>query len=232
MYICLITQSTMKQIEEIIRNTTEEEQEKIRAKKDAIKNKEKDDANKLIAECKLRPLFFHPVVEKEEEDNNKKSKNRGKYMITGYTLSGMKFANTNNIDISCFHITKEGNLMISFYQKKTFEIYLAHSLTVSKLGKLRLSHSNNDSFITWFDFPQKFHDNRCLYSTFNGFLLGMSFDDDYVHNMICPIKQKKKKEKVVMNNHNKANNNNEGGEDRNSQRTNSSTASRDNKSNI
>ena len=211
---------------------SKEEQEKIRAKKDAIKNKEKDDANKLIAECKLRPLFFHPVVEKEEEDNNKKSKNRGKYMITGYTLSGMKFANTNNIDISCFHITKEGNLMISFYQKKTFEIYLAHSLTVSKLGKLRLSHSNNDSFITWFDFPQKFHDNRCLYSTFNGFLLGMSFDDDYVHNMICPIKQKKKKEKVVMNNHNKANNNNEGGEDRNSQRTNSSTASRDNKSNI
>ena len=64
---------------------SKEEQEKIRAKKDAIKNKEKDDANKLIAECKLRPLFFHPVVEKEEEDNNKKSKNcRGRLRASAY----------------------------------------------------------------------------------------------------------------------------------------------------
>ena len=107
-------------------------------------------------------------------------------MITGFTLTGMKFANTNNMDISSFDILKSGDLLIGFYSKATIEVYIGHTLTVSKKDKIKIYSENNAVNITWLEHPVKYEDYSCLYSTNNGMFFGITINRSPQYKLFFP----------------------------------------------
>ena len=136
--------------------------------------------------CKPKPFLFHEDIEKEYEKKCEANPNRGKYMITGFTLTGMKFANTNNMDISSFDILKSGDLLIGFYSKATIEVYIGHTLTVSKKDKIKIYSENNAVNITWLEHPVKYEDYSCLYSTNNGMFFGITINRSPQYKLFFP----------------------------------------------
>ena len=195
-------------------NAKKQRQEDIESKIE--ENKEKG-IGKKISDLKPKAEGFHEFYEEQYENECKE--NPGNYMITGYTLSGMKFANTNCIDISCFDIVNTGHILISFYERCSLEFYNAHTLTVSKFHfKIRIYAENNQANMTWIDLPTLYEDYFLLFSTYQGLFSYMTINRKPLYNIFFPVKKPKRSANYIGQNHN----NNHQVDDENSQRTSSS----------
>ena len=193
-----------------------EKKEKEKKTKKAPSSKPED--NKSESGIKPIPEYSKVKDQKQEDEKEALKKNnneRGYYMITGYTLTGMKFANTNNMDISCFDFLPDGNLIIGFYQKHVFEIFHLHSLTkihfsfLNRFVKINISSEKNNDYITWVDFPKIVDNYKCYFSTASGFFGGMTTNRNLFYKICYGIKELTKQDIEDANNQQSKENANE-----------------------
>ena len=95
----------------------------------------------------------------------------GSSVIIGYTLTGMEFARTKQLDISCFDFKLNGNLICSFYHDNTIRIYQGHSLELSVESLIKINQENKGKYktnLTWFQLPRDYKSYYMLYSTTSG----------------------------------------------------------------
>ena len=95
----------------------------------------------------------------------------GSSVIIGYTLTGMEFARTKQLDISCFDFKLNGNLICSFYHDNTIRIYQGHSLELSVESLIKINQENKEKYktnLTWFQLPRDYKSYYMLYSTTSG----------------------------------------------------------------
>ena len=95
----------------------------------------------------------------------------GSSVIIGYTLTGMEFARTKQLDISCFDFKVNGNIICSFYHDNTIRIYQGHSLELSLENQIKINQVNKEKYktnLTWFQLPRDYKSYYMLYSTTSG----------------------------------------------------------------